>query len=83
MINFYYAGTAAVLVVYDVGNLHSFKKIKSWVDTFRVAIKEREPDRVHKCLYYVIGNKSELDADNGRKVPYLKGHQWVLDYIDF
>ena len=32
-----------------------------------------------ECLYYIIGNKCDLDDDE-REVEYEEGEQWVEDY---
>ena len=33
-----------------------------------------------ECLYYIIGNKCDLDEDDEREVSYEEGEQWVEDY---
>jgi len=35
---------------------------------------------VSECLYYIIGNKCDLDEDDEREVSYEEGEQWVEDY---
>ena len=33
-----------------------------------------------ECIYYIIGNKCDLDEDDEREVSYEEGEQWVEDY---
>lgn len=31
-------------------------------------------------IYYIVGNKCDLDEDDEREVPYEEGYQWVEEY---
>ena len=74
MIKQYFKGTAVAIFVYDVCDKRSFKKIKERFKDFQKIIKEKEPNRKHKVLYYIIGSKCELEVGKGRKISYLSGH---------
>jgi len=87
MIKMYYRGVSVALVVYDVGDRASFECIGDWLKD----VREKQQQRVlshsdgsgkEDCLYYVIGNKCDLDDEGLREVSYEEGEQWVQDYVE-
>lgn len=60
----YYKGAKGIMIVYDLTDLESFKKINDWM----IEIEKNAPNDVYKIL---IGNKSDLDEL--RKVSYDMG----------
>ena len=87
MIKMYYRGVSVALVVYDVSDRASFECIGDWLKD----VREKQQQRVlassdnsgkEECLYYVIGNKCDLDDEGLREVSYEEGEQWVKDYVE-
>lgn len=39
------------------------------------------PGKHQECLYYIIGNKCDLD-ESEREVSYEEGAAWVTEYLD-
>jgi Ras-related protein Rab-1A len=60
----YYKGAKGIMIVYDLTDLESFKKINDWM----IEIEKNAPNDVYKIL---IGNKSDLNEL--RKVSYDMG----------
>lgn len=60
----YYKGATGVMVVYDITDIESFKKVTDWL----VEIEKNAPNNVYKIL---IGNKLDLEQD--RKVSFDEG----------
>ena len=85
MIKMYYRGVAVTLIVYDVGDRASFECIGDWIKDVREKQQQRvlgaagKGQAAQECLYYVIGNKADLDDDE-REVSYEEGEQWVKEY---
>ena len=91
MIKMYYRGIAVALIVYDVSDKDTFKVIDEWLKDVREKQQQRnfKEDAEDVVIYYVIGNKCDLDEDDQREVSYEEGFQWVEevkeeadDYID-
>jgi len=55
----YYRKAAAIVIVFDISNKHSFEECKFWVD-------ETETHGNPHCLKFLIGNK--LDLSNERTI---------------
>ena len=65
----YYRGVAVALVCYDVGDRASFESIGDWLKNVRDKIKPGVPN----VLYYLVGNKCDLDETSERKVSLEEG----------
>ena len=65
------------MVCYDVGDRASFECIGDWLKDVREKQQSRfvsgsnEKDNV---IYYIVGNKCDLDEDDEREVPYEEGY---------
>ena len=80
MIKMYYRGVAVALVVYDVGDRASFECIGDWLKDVRekqqqrvVAQSQAGMSNTSECIYYIIGNKCDLDNDGMREISYEEG----------
>ena len=84
MIKMYYRGIAVALVVYDVGDRASFECIGEWLKDIREKQQQRKltssTDNKDGVLYYVIGNKCDIDEEEERQVTFEEGQQWVNEY---
>uniref|UniRef100_A0A7S3CLT4 Uncharacterized protein n=1 Tax=Strombidium rassoulzadegani TaxID=1082188 RepID=A0A7S3CLT4_9SPIT len=88
MIKMYYRGVSVAIVVYDVGDRDSFECVGEWLNDVREKQQQRVlqsqdsgPPSYKECVYYVIGNKCDLDDEDKRQVAYEEGEQWVKDYV--
>ena len=64
----YFQSTNGLLVVYDITDKESFKKIGLWLDS----IKNYAPEN---AKYILVGNKCDLDND--RKVSFEEGEDYA------
>ncbi|ETO35391.1 GTPase [Reticulomyxa filosa] len=56
----YYRGCHAAVIVYDVGNLESFKRAKVWIHELNQSMAEEDWERV---IVILVGNKMDLCED--------------------
>lgn len=63
----YYRGSNGAFLVYDISDIDSFERIKSWV-------KELKTSLGNDCILCIVGNKSDLEKN--RNVP-------VKDALDY
>jgi len=66
MIKMYYRGVSVAIVVYDVGDRTSFDSIENWLKDVRDKQQKKIGSEGTDVIYYIIGNKSDLD-DEGRR----------------
>ena len=66
----YFQSTNGLLVVYDITDKESFKKIGFWLDS----IKNYAPEN---AKYILVGNKCDLD--NERKVSFEEGENYAKE----
>jgi len=62
--NAFYRGADACVLVYDITNLQSFKKIQTWKDNF---LRQASPDKPGAFPFLLMGNKA--DRHDFRQVP--------------
>merc|ERR1719419_1671809 len=55
--NAFYRGADACVLVYDITNLQSFKKIQIWRDNF---LRQASPDKPEAFPFLLMGNKADL-----------------------
>jgi Ras-related protein Rab-7A len=70
--NAFYRGSDACVLVYDITNDQSFKKIEEWRANF---ISQAAPDEPKKFPFLLLGNK--LDKDNQRQVDKLQAETYA------
>ena len=77
MIKMYYRGVAVALVCYDVGDRASFECIGEWLKD----VREKQQNRIvngqeqqDQVIYYIVGNKCDLDEDDEREISYEEGY---------
>jgi len=73
--NAFYRGSDACVLVYDVTNDHTFKKIEEWRSNF---ISQAAPDDPKKFPFLLLGNK--LDRDNQRQVDKLQADNYARSH---
>ncbi|KAI5680546.1 hypothetical protein M9H77_01773 [Catharanthus roseus] len=66
----YYRGAAAAVVTYDITNMDSFKRAKSWV-------QELQTRGNPSMVVFLVGNKADLDSE--RKVEIEEGENYAKD----
>ena len=59
----FYEEADVVCIVYDVTSIDSFENAKKWLESFIAKVKKTKEDRVNKILYYIIGNKCDVDSE--------------------
>lgn len=64
----YYRGAAAALVIYDITNMQSFERAKTWVE-------ELQRQATADIVIALAGNKSDMEKD--RKVPFELAKQYA------
>lgn len=83
MIKMYYRGIAVAVMVYDVGDRASFECLNEWLKDVREKQQHRKLNShgEHRdcVLYYVIGNKMDIDEQDEREVAQEEGEQWIKD----
>ena len=67
----YYENIDVVLVVYDITNYPTFENIEEWLEGVRQKLRQSAPYTVSHILYYVIGNKADIDNE---KINRKTGH---------
>jgi len=70
--NAFYRGSDACVLVYDITNDQSYKKIEEWRSNF---ITQAAPDEPKKFPFLLLGNK--LDKDNQRQVDKLQAETYA------
>ena len=82
MIKMYYRGVHVSIIVYDVSDRSSFESVSDWLNDVREKqlnkriLKNAKPTSNQvECMYYVIGNKSDLDDQ--RQVSTQEGVDFV------
>jgi len=70
--NAFYRGSDACVLVYDITNDQSFKKIEEWRSNF---ISQASPDEPKKFPFLLLGNKS--DKDSQRQVDKLQADTYA------
>jgi len=73
--NAFYRGSDACVLVYDISNDQSFKKIEEWRSNF---IAQAQPDEPNKFPFLLLGNK--LDKDNQRQVDKLQAENYARSH---
>ena len=58
-----YLNKAAIIVVYDISDRNSFNNVYYWLNEIEEIIKTN----YNNCIYYIVGNKSDLLASSGKK----------------
>jgi len=69
----YYRGAMGILLVYDVSDEASFANVSNWMRQ----IDQNAAENVNRLL---IGNKSDVDQDKGRKITYAQGEALAKEY---
>ena len=60
-----------VIIVYDITDYDSFDHLKNWFDiSYRMKKLKQYDDNNKDQLYYIIGNKREIDNEINREVNY-------------
>ena len=65
----YYRGTDCCALVYDITNPDSFENLMRWKDDFLKNVNPLEP---HTFPFVILGNKSDKDNEDERKVQNIK-----------
>jgi Ras-related protein Rab-7A len=73
--NAFYRGSDACVLVYDVTNDQSFKRIDEWRTNF---IAQAQPDDPKKFPFLLLGNK--VDKDNQRQVDKGQAENYARTY---
>ena len=68
------------IIVYDISERESFDTVIDWLNSVCFKLKDHHT-RPESCLYYLVGNKRDLDAQYGlRDVEECEGKEWVETY---
>ena len=70
----YYRGANCVLFVFDITNIETYEKAKSWILNVKRNISS------HNLLYILVGNKYDLNSD--RKVITEEVNNYIKETCD-
>ena len=78
-----YSKTHVAIVMYDVTNQLTFDRFGDHLKGIREMLKKRDPDKGENCLFYVVGNKADIN-DYRRAVPEEDGRNsvFMMNFFD-
>ncbi|KYQ88751.1 Rab GTPase [Tieghemostelium lacteum] len=72
--NLFYRNAKGVFMVFDICKRDSFEYCQSWFDTTTRSVNKYNGFKPEKCVYYLIGNKTDLALD--RQVTIEEAEQF-------
>lgn len=79
----YYRGIQVAIIVFDVSERKSYESISHWLKDVREKqqnkLLTKKPNESSECLYYIVGNKSDLED---RAVSEDEAKQYVQSLED-